>query len=388
MSASDDLSYSILDDRLEKRCARRACIIYGDGVKAIFDLLKETGISWWRDKASRLAAALAYYAIFSLAPLLVIVIAIIGLVFGERAARAEIAYQLEGLVGLEAALMIENALANFGNPASGILTSLVGVGTLLYGAIGLFNHVQGALNTIWHAPPRSGNYLVYFFRRRFLHLIMIFGVGAVLLLSLFAEIALTAITEYLKLESLPQMRNFLVSLGTLTVLFAIIYKILPEVKTAWRDVIIGAAVTSLFFSIGRLLIGAYVRWSNVGSAFGAAGSLVVLLVWVYYSAQIFLLGAEFTHVYALKFGSLRKPETPLVEEDAVPLLEVTPAENDDVPSPVSPVPEVGPTLSSAETKNHVRLKRVLTVTTVVGTVAASLFGARWWHHKRKQKSDS
>ncbi len=353
------------------------------GLRAIFDLLKETALAWDRDKASRLAAALAYYAIFSIAPLLVIIISITGLVFGERAAQAEIAYQLEDLVGPEAALMIENMLANFGNTASGILTSLVGLVTLLYGASGLFNHVQGTLNTIWHAPPRSGNGVVHFFKQRALHIAMVFGVGALLMLTLFAELVITAITEYLNLESLPWARNLLVSLGMLTVMFAIIFKILPQVKIAWRDVLIGAAVTSLLFNVGRLLIGAYMRWSNIGSIFGAAGSLAVLLVWIYYSAQIFLLGAEFTHVYALKFGSLRKPLALPVEEDAVSLLEVSPVENNSALLLVPTAAEVEPISPSVKTKRRAWPKKALAITTVLGTVVASILGVGWLRRRRE-----
>lgn len=354
-------------------------------LRAIFDLLKETGLAWQRDKASRLAAALAYYAIFSLTPLLVIIVAITGLVFGERAARAEIAYQLEGLVGLEAALMIENMLANFGNPASGILTSLVGLVTLLYGASGLFNHVQGTLDTIWHAPPRSGNGVVHFFRQRALHIAMVFGAGALLMLSLFTELVITTVIGYLNLQNFPQARNFLASMGILTVIVSIIFKILPQVKIAWRDVLVGAAVTSLLFNVGRVLIGAYMRWSNVGSIFGAAGSLAVLLVWIYYSAQIFLLGAEFTHVYAQKFGSLRPQRARSFEAVGAPPPEVLLAKNDSAPLPVSTAADVESALSSAETKRRPWPKKALAVTTVVGTVVASALGASLWYRKRKEK---
>ncbi|MGC9397011.1 MAG: YihY/virulence factor BrkB family protein [Anaerolineae bacterium] len=362
------------------------------GLGAIFDLLKETALAWQQDKASRLAAALAYYAIFSIAPLLVIIIAIIGLVFGERAAQAEIAHQLEDLVGPEAAVMIENMLANFGNTASGIFASLVGLGTLLYGASGLFNHVQGTLNTIWHAPPTSGNGVVYFFKQRVLHIAMVFGVGALLMLSLFAELVISAITGYLNLESFPQARNFLVSLGMLTLLFAVIYKILPQVKIAWRDVLVGAVVTSLLFNVGRLLIGAYMRWSNIGSIFGAAGSLAVLLVWIYYSAQIFLLGAEFTHVYAQKFGSLAKPKGQPSEEETVVPIEIPRVEDVAVPPSLLAeeetlaVPDADAPTPPAKPKNRAWPKKVLAIISVVGTVAASVLGASWLHRKRKENS--
>jgi membrane protein len=283
-------------------------------------------------------------------------------------------------------------LANFGNPASGILTSIVGLVTLLYGASGLFHHVQGTLNTIWHAPIRSGNGVVHFVKQRFLHLAMVFGVGALLLLALFAELVITAITEYLSLENLPQARNFLVSLGMLTVLFSIIFKLLPQVKIAWRDVFIGAVVTSLLFNVGRILISAYMRLSNIGSIFGAAGSLVVLLVWIYYSAQIFLLGAEFTHVYAQRFGSLVKPKVqPPEEETAVPVafprvedIAVPPSllVEDEAPA----LPDADALTLSTEAKRRAWPRKALAITTVVGTVAASILGASWLHRKRKENS--
>lgn len=383
-----------MNEAANERTASERVVWWRRGFWAVFELLKETALAWQRDKASRLAAALSYYAIFSLTPLLIIIIAILGLVFGERAAQAEIAHQIEGVVGLEAAVMIETMLANFGNPASGILTSFVGLITLLYGATGLFNHVQGTLDTIWRAPPRSGNGVAHFFKQRALHIAMVFGVGALLLLSLFAELIITAVTEYLKLETLPQMRNFLVSLAMLTVLFTVIYKILPQVKIAWRDVLIGAAVTSLLFNVGRILINAYMRWSNIGSIFGAAGSLAVLLVWIYYSAQIFLLGAEFTHVYALKFGSLRQPATLPGAEDVVPPVVAARAEDVAVPPPLladdelPALPDAGAPTPAAGPKRRAWPKKALAVTTVVGTVAASVFGVSWLHRKRKEKLGS
>ncbi|MEJ5311960.1 MAG: YihY/virulence factor BrkB family protein [Anaerolineae bacterium] len=381
-----------MNEAANERTANGRVVWWRRGFWAVFDLLKETALAWHRDKASRLAAALSYYAIFSLTPLLIIIIAILGLVFGERAAQAEIAHQLEDVVGLEAAVMIETMLANFGNPASGILTSFVGLVTLLYGATGLFNHVQGALDTIWRAPPSPGNGVVHFFKRRALHIAMVFGVGGLLLLSLFAELILTAVAEYLNLETLPQMRNFLLSLAMLTVLFTVIYKILPQVKIAWRDVLIGAVVTSLLFNVGRILINAYMRWSNIGSIFGAAGSLAVLLVWIYYSAQIFLLGAEFTHVYALKFGSLRQPVELPDAEGAVSPVAAIHVKDVAASLPLLTeeasliVPDADATVP--ESKRRVWPKKVLAITTVVGTVVASILGVSWAHRKRKEKTDS
>jgi len=353
--------------------------------KIIVGLLKEIAGAWQRDQVARLAAALAYYTIFSITPLLIIIIAILGLVFGERAAQAEIAKQLEDLVGTEAALMIETMLANFGSPTADILTSLVGLGTMLYGATGLFSHVQGALNTIWHAPARSNNGVLNFFKRRALHLALIFGVGALLLLALFAELVITTIVGYLNLENFPSTLHFLVSMGMLTILSAIIFKILPQVEIAWRDVLIGAVVTSLLFNGGRILIGMYMRWSNIGSIFGAAGSLAMLLVWIYYSAQIFLLGAEFTHVYALKFGSLREPPGDPAAEAVAPLSPATSMRNDSLPPAASSAVKVEPALPSAERTNRAWPKKTLAATTVMGTVVASILGAHWWRRRHQNR---
>jgi len=274
--------------------------------KNIFELIKETLTAWQADKASRLAAALAYYAIFSIAPLLMIIIAIIALVFGERAAKNEIAGQLQVLVGPDAAGMIQTMIASMHNRASGIWATIIGTLTIVLGASGLFGQVQSALDTIWHAlPPKKGNVL-HLVKERLIHFAMVLGMGALLLLSLFTGIAATAITNYFNVGSLLQTVNIVTSFVLIMLLFAIIYKALPSVKIAWWDVWIGSAVTSVLFTLGKLFIDMYMANSSIGSAYGAAGSLVVLLVWVYYSAQIFLLGAEFTHVYAKKFGSMKK----------------------------------------------------------------------------------
>ena len=274
--------------------------------KNIFALIKQTLTAWQTDKASRLAAALAYYAIFSLAPLLMIVIAIIALVFGERAARNEIAGQLQALVGPDAAGMIQTMIANLNNRTSGILATIIGTLTIVLGASGLFGQLQSALDTIWHVPPPEKGNFVKVLKEWLMHFAMVLGVGALLLLSLLSGIAATAITNYFNVGNILHIVNISTSLFLTTLLFAIIYKALPTVKIAWWDVWIGATVTAILFTLGKLLIDVYMANSSIGSAYGAAGSLVVLLVWVYYSAQIFLLGAEFTHAYTQIFGSMRE----------------------------------------------------------------------------------
>ncbi|OQY43160.1 MAG: ribonuclease BN [Anaerolineaceae bacterium 4572_78] len=269
-------------------------------------LVVETFKGWIDDKASRIAAALAYYTIFAIAPLLIITISVVGFVFGESAAQNEIATQLEDMIGPEVASVVESAVASTNKPTSGIIATIIGFVTMLLGASGLFGEIQAALNTIWKAEPPEGGGIMLLVKNRLILFGMVFSIGFVLMLSLFAGIAVTAVTEYFDFGAFLQWLNLIISFGLVTLLFAIIYKVLPDVTPAWSDVWIGSAVTSLLFTIGKLLIGLYMGSSNIGSAYGAAGSLIVFLVWIYYSAQVFLLGAEFTYVYAHRYGSLAK----------------------------------------------------------------------------------
>ncbi len=277
-------------------------------IKTIFSVLKETFSEWNTDKASRLAAALSYYTIFSLAPLLIIVIAIAGAVFGEEAARGEIVGQIQGLVGKEGAQFIQTAIENASQPKTGTIASIISVVVLLFGASGLFAQLQDALNTIWEVQPKPGRGLVGMIRDRFLSFSMVLGVGFLLLVSLVMSAALAAVVNYFGniipgIGFLLQTANFILSFAITTLLFGLIYKVLPDVKIGWSDVWIGAIITSLLFSIGRFLLGMYLGNSGFGSTYGAAGSLVIILAWVYYAAQILFFGAEFTQVYARRFGS-------------------------------------------------------------------------------------
>lgn len=289
-------------------------------IKTVFALLKETVSEWNKDKASRLAAALAYYTIFSLSPLLIIVIAIAGAVFGEEAARGEIVAQIQGLVGKEAAEFIQAALENASKPqAGGGFASLVSIGVLLFGASGLFAQLQDALNTIWEVQPNPKQGVASFIRTRFLSFSMVLGIGFLLLVSLVISAGLAAFVSYISsllpaVASLLQIANFILSFGVTTVLFGLIYKFLPDVKINWSDVLVGAAITSLLFALGRYLLGLYLGNSSFSSTYGAAGSLVVILAWVYYAAQILFLGAEFTQVYARRYGSQIVPD-----KNAVPI---------------------------------------------------------------------
>jgi membrane protein len=288
-------------------------------LKGLWGLLKETVQDWSEDKASRLAAALAYFTIFSLAPLLVIVIAIAGLVFGREAAQNQLSGQIQDLVGQQGAGMIQTMIQNTSKPSTSIIATIIGVITLLLGASGVFGALQDALNTIWEVAPNPKAGLMAMLRNRFVSFGMILVVGFLLLVSLLLTAVLAAVGKFMggffpSAVLLGHVINFVVSFGGITLLFALIYKVLPDAKIAWGDVWIGAAVTSLLFTIGRLLIGLYLGRGSVGSAYGAAGSLIVLLVWTYYSAMILFLGAEFTKVYAYKYGSHIEPA-----ENAVPV---------------------------------------------------------------------
>lgn len=275
-------------------------------------LVKEAAASWSSDYAPSMGAALSYYSVFSMAPLLVIVISIAGLVFGEEAARGEVFDQLRGLMGAEPAAAIEAVLQSMNKPERGITATLVSVVVLLIGATTVFNELQDALDRIWRAPVRvRSTGLWKLLRSRLLSFGMILGIAFLLMVSLIASAGLAALGKWWggffgDWEVLLQAVNLLVGFAFTTAVFAMIYKLMPRVHVQWHDVWLGAATTAVLFSIGRFLIGLYIGRSGVASGFGAAGSLAVVFLWVYYSAQIFLLGAEFTWVYARRFGSMQE----------------------------------------------------------------------------------
>ena len=278
-------------------------------MRKYFTLFKETYSEFSEDKAQRLAAALAYYTLFSIAPLLVIVIAVAGLLFGAEAARGQIINQLAALIGPEGAATVQTLLLGASDPARSTGAAIVGTVTFLLGASTVFGELQGDLNRIWREPqlPKVKG-LVPLIRERILSFGMVLGIGFLLIVSLLISAALQALGNWwgshlalwpVVLEGL----NSTVTFATITLAFAMIYRFLPRSRIGWHDVWLGATFTALLFTIGKLLIGIYLGNASIGSAYGAAGSLVVLLVWVYYSAQIFLLGAEFTWVFAYRFGS-------------------------------------------------------------------------------------
>jgi membrane protein len=271
-------------------------------------LFKEAFWQWIEDNPSQLGAALAYYAIFAIAPLLVIAVAIAGLVFGVQATENQLVGALQGLVGQEIATAIQATIRSASTPRSGIVATVVGIATSFLGAAGVVAQLQSALNTIWQVEPQPGRGVLGVVKDYVVSFLMVLGLGFFLLVSLVVSTGMSALSHSVT-AVLPggavvwQGVDFLVSFALITVLFALTYKIVPHVRIAWKDVWIGAAMTSLLFTIGKLLIGWYLAHSSVTSAYGAAGSVVVILLWVYYSAQVFFFGAEFTRVYAHKHGA-------------------------------------------------------------------------------------
>jgi membrane protein len=276
--------------------------------RAIGFLIRDAGKKFLADEAPRLGAAIAFYTALSLAPLLVAVVAIAGFVFGEKAARGEIVEQLRDTVGPEAATVIERLVAQSAAAPEGPAATVVAVAVVLFGASRVFAELQGALNAVWRVPGREAPAGVWAkVKARLLPFTLVCGTAFLLLASLVVSAVLSSVSRAATgwmpgTDLLVQTANFAVTFGLLTLLFAMIFRWLPEADLAWSDVWVGAAVTALLFSVGKYLIGLYLGKAAVGSAYGAAGAFVVLLVWVYYSAQIVLFGAELTYVYAKRFG--------------------------------------------------------------------------------------
>ena len=276
----------------------------GSFLTRLWHLIKAAVSSWVDDFAPSMGAALSYYTVFSLAPMLLIMIGVAGLVFGADAARGEIVGQLRGLMGEQGAIAVEELLKSASDPGKGILAPIIGFITLLIGATAVFAELQSALDRIWRTPaPPNENDIWGIIRTRFLSFGLILGLGFLMIVSLVLSAGLAAMGTWFgglmgEWEFILQALNFIVSFAVVTVVFGAIYKFMPHAKIAWPNVWVGAIVTAMLFTIGKFLISLYIGKSGVASGFGAAGSFAVLLVWVYYSAQIFLLGAEFTWVYS------------------------------------------------------------------------------------------
>lgn len=286
-------------------------------MKTTWALIKATIQDWFEDQAPRLAAALSYYTIFSLAPLLLIVIAVAGLVFGSDEARDAILTQAKSLVGETGAAAVGQVLQNASKPASGIFSAILGFILLLFGATGVVGQLQDALNTVWEVESKPGSWIKKLINDRILSLGMILGIGFLLLVSLVISAAVSGLSQVWGASTtfLLEGAHFLVSVGVITVLFAMIFKFLPDVKVLWRNVWVGAFVTALLFTLGKTLMGIYLAQSSIASSYGAAGSVVILLLWVYYSSCILFLGAEFTQVYTQYRGGKMQTKQPSLDKD-------------------------------------------------------------------------
>jgi membrane protein len=277
-------------------------------LKEYLSLLKSTASSWMDHKAPQLGAALAFYTIFAITPLFIIVLAIAGFVFGEDAARRQLFGQFHSLLGEQGGQALEAVIAAVSRHESGARATVIALATLFIGATGVFAQLQDSLNTVWNLRRKPGKSLRGFIRVRLLSFAMVLAIGFLLLVSLVINAVLAAAYAWMS-EALPgqefvlQAVNFLVSIGAVTLLFAMMFKVLPDASIGWRDVWVGALITAVLFNVGKLLLGLYLGRSTVASVYGAAGSLVVILMWVYYSSQIFLFGAEFTRLYAIRSGS-------------------------------------------------------------------------------------
>lgn len=281
---------------------------------SFWSLLCDTASAWNKDKAPRLGAALSYYTVFSLAPLLVVATAVAGFLFGKEAVSGELSIQLRGLIGQDGAKAVEALIANAWQPTTGIIATVLGVATLLIGGTAVFIELRSVLNQIWECSPPKTNGVWELIKDRLLSFAMIGAIGFLLLVSLILNTFLAAASKYFT-GILPLSGAFftvlysLVSFASITLLFASLFKVLPDAKIRWMDVWLGAAITSLFFTLGKFLIGFYLGRTSVASSYGASGSIVVIMLWAYYSSLIMIFGAEFTHLFSKKHGSHQLKES-------------------------------------------------------------------------------
>jgi membrane protein len=285
-------------------------------LRTLFDMLKQTFQEWNEHNAPRLAAALAYYVTFSLAPLLVITIAVVGFVLQESFVREEVLDLVTSAVGPSAGVFVGDLMDGLRKPDTGVVSTILGLGALLLGALGAFEQLKDALNTVWNVPASAKSQGIRgFFTNKLLSFGMVLVIGFLLLVSLILSTVLTAFEAYTMslwggAEFALRLANLALSFGIVMLLFAMIYRFLPDIRLEWRDVWVGAFITSVLFTIGKFALGLYLGRSGIADAYGAAGSLVLILLWIFYSAQIVLFGAEFTQVYARRYGSLRDKPNP------------------------------------------------------------------------------
>lgn len=362
-------------------------------MKELWQLLKQTYLEWDRHNAPKLGAGLAYYTVLSIAPLLIVVIGVIGLAFGHKAATGQIMDQIQGLVGQEGAKAIQTVIANADKPKTGTLATILGLITLFLGASGVFIELRDSLNSIWDVKAKDSGGVWATIRDRVFSFGMVLAIGFLLLVSLALSAGTEAAMKYVNgILPLPgwtlEVLNIVFSLVVITVLFALIYRFVPDDKVAWRDVWVGAGVTAILFTLGKFLIGLYLGKASIGSTYGAAGSLVVVLAWIYYSAQIFFFGAEFTHVYAIRKGSHQpKATTEGAAVVTVPVHQSTPPEmlHPDVapaqPSSVVPTSSAAVANTDLEAPKPSRSSRKpapVTSKAVLIAYAAAIGGLGWW----------
>lgn len=279
---------------------------------AAVSFLKTSYKEWSEDKVSKLAAALSYYAIFAIAPLFIIGIAIAGYVYSEKAVQGQIVDQIRGVIGDEGADIVQTMIAGARNTSAGVVATALSVLALFFGASGVFIQLQYTLNVIWDVERKPGGGIIGMIKDRLFAVIMVIAVGIIIIALMFGSSVMWTLTGYFK-HILPmpavfwQIFNYLVNFILLTPVFALILKVVPDVKIGWREVWVGAAITALLFSVGQLLIGLYLGHSSFTSSYGIAGAVLLLLVWIYYSAQIFMFGAEMTQVYARRYGKTIEP---------------------------------------------------------------------------------
>ncbi|MBE9211958.1 YihY/virulence factor BrkB family protein [Plectonema cf. radiosum LEGE 06105] len=284
-------------------------------LRRIWRVLKETFAEWQFNEVSLLASSLAYYTVFSLAPLMVIVITILGAIYGEATAKQQTIEQLQEIVGQQGAQLLATAITNMREDTrGGVFRLIFNFGFFAFGASGVFAQIQYALDKIWEVKPEPKRQIFHFIRKRILSFAMVLVMAFLLFVSYIISNTLVVIVNYLSgllpgLSYLWQFLSFLLSFGILTLLFAAIYTILPDAQVAWRSTLVGAAITSILFMIGQFLFGLFLSQIDIGSAYGVAGSFIIIITWIYYAAHILFLGAEFTKVYAKMQGS------PIVPED-------------------------------------------------------------------------
>lgn len=299
-------------------------------IRTAWGLLRQTFEEWNADNAPRLAAALAFYIAFSLAPLLVITIGIVGFVLQEAFVREEVLTLVTRTIGESAGVFVDGLIDSIRQPQAGLITTLLGIGALLLGALGAFEQLKSALNTVWNVPQSmQAEGIRGFITNKLLSFGMVLMIGFLLLVSLILSTILSALESYTLsvwtgAEVALYWLNIVLSYAIVTLLFAMIYRFLPDIRLQWRDVLIGAFITTLLFNLGKYALSVYLSNSGLASAYGAAGSFVLILFWIYYSAQIVLFGAEFTQVYARRYGSLRDLPTPSKGVPKAPQVAVTP----------------------------------------------------------------